>query len=205
MKIELDAAIRANPGVLGLFQGETKFPQIAREWLKNPEHSLRLSTGWDDDDVHSLVALEFREGKESETLVYVPIQFFADSFPHLRPISDFVFEEERSARVALGVRNDELEEYLGFSLEEPFAFELQSALLTFDQVLRYGAMFAISNVGEASLSGILMVEPMEDERFTETSILSAHFSYQLSEPRHGLVPGFGEDLHCFRPGCGFEQ
>ena len=202
MKFECGENCRPGSAEEQLLMLSNDLLQVVREWVKTPGHRVCLGTAYDDFDEHNLISVEFSSPESEGAVYFIPRNIAEKNWPGIKSLDNFVEESEEEWGPTLDVQEKELEKHLGFSFDRFFEFDLQGPLLPFEHAVHYAAMYAMSDLGEASFSPLILeydFEEFENKKLFEQSVLSVHLNHRAKQPKDGIQPGFGETVYCLQP------
>ena len=183
-----------------LISTATSLYELLGRWLTNKEHSVKLATGMDDNDKHSLVWVQLSNGREQEAEFFLPLQDVLAVHAHTRPIENFVSLQKRGMIPELDIDDRQFDAYMGLSVEDYYDDDLCAPVISLQQALPAILAFACSQFGEVSLDRLdadFVFDDMPDvaEKFKNRNLIDAHFTHGSLEISRGCRPTVCQSLY----------
>jgi len=170
--------------------------EIVREWCSAANRSLTLGTGIDDDEKHTLMWIEFKQLDGSVFELFVPLSEVYARHPSVRSFAEFTSVGSDEGWQQLMVDQKRLTEYLQFDVNEHYNDELCSPLVKLGRCMPLILAYALSDIGEASISvDSPTCEEVDLEAVGCRKLAYLSMGYSLPEPVNGARPGLHESMY----------
>lgn len=166
-------------------------PSLISGWLTSMSRSIELLTGYDDDNIHTLLAVIFKDGAQDLATIYFPLAALKKLYPDILPLSSYIIGKEHGGHLKL---NGGLLEKRAEEMGLVFHDDLVSDLGPLEGAVRYALMYGMDDIGSASFELADMDEITDGEELEDKSLLAkkigrCYMHYFTPEMRHGMRPG----------------
>ncbi|NDC37256.1 MAG: hypothetical protein EBZ48_04305 [Proteobacteria bacterium] len=170
--------------------------QIVREWCGAKNRSITLGTGIDDDEKHTLMWIALKDSDRNAFELFVPLSEVYARHPSVRSFAEFASVGSDEGWQQILVDEKRLKEYLQFDMDEHYNDELCSPLVKLGRCMPLILAYALSDIGEASISvDPLLCEEVDLEAVGCRELAYLSMGYSLSEPINGVSPGIHESIY----------
>ncbi len=174
----------------------TELEDIIRSWLSEPERTVNLGTGFDDDERHTLLWLSLGIEGDRAIEMFLPLSNIQALYPGMQPMTNFISLRSEDQMPCIDVDEDKLNSYLKISPEDFYNEALAYPLLDIRSAMPLILAYATANLGEVSISR--HPADFDDIDWEAAGCRNAPFvslSYQSPDIVQGMKPGFSESIY----------
>lgn len=186
--------------IVNLYPSVENLEGIITLWLTDKSNSLYIGTAYDDNEQHTMVAVQFLQNRRELVTYYISRGSVMQRYTNLRMVSDFI----------TGIN----EEGYGFSFDKKklrnykknlgisYNYDLYQDIIPFKNLSEYIMSYAMDNIGEvriclADKDEIFNWEEPEDKSLLSDRLLVIYLNYgeAREEKVKGMRLSFGEAVY----------